>query len=364
LFSMLKPNRSSMLKTLLLALLLATALWGCGKKGPPLPPESNIPAAVSDLRAWPREGTVFFEWSIPTRNVDGSKLQDLLGFKVFRLDRSLISQDCPECPANFRVVAEIDIDYPRGARIDAGRVLWQDSALKPQTEYRYFVLAYSLTRSPSPGSNQVEIFWDEPPSAPEEVRIRSESQALEISWRFTPSQKEEGAGIGFNLYRRAEGERFGFFPLNPEPVKETRFVDGGLQNGKKYFYEVRAVRNFQGTLIESPASAVVEGIPDKKIPPSPPRRLLAVYQEGGIALRWDENPEPDVAGYDVYRRAGDEETFRKMNPGLIREPHFLDPSADPRKSYTYRLKAVDSSGIPKESDFSRDADVSPLPVKP
>ena len=137
-------------------------------------------------------------------------------------------------------------------------------------------------------------------------------------------------------------------------------MDGGSgEREGRYSYEVRAVRNFRGTLIEGPASAVVEGIPEKKIPPSPPRGLLAVYQEGGIALRWDENPEPDIAGYDVYRRAEEEETFRKMNPHLIREPHFLDPSADPRKSYTYRLKAVDSSGIPKESDFSQDADVSP-----
>ena len=129
-------------------------------------------------------------------------------------------------------------------------------------------------------------------------------------------------------------------------------------------YEVRAVRNFQGTLIESPASAVVEGIPDKRVPPSPPRGLVAAFQEGGVALRWDENREPDIAGYEIYRRAEGEDIFSKVNPGLVREPHFLDPSADPKKSYTYRLKAVDSSPTPKESDFSQDADVSPLPAKP
>jgi fibronectin type 3 domain-containing protein len=152
--------------------------------------------------------------------------------------------------------------------------------------------------------------------------------------------------------------------LNPEPVKETRFVDGGLQNGKKYYYEVRAVRTFQGTLIEGPASGVAEGIPEKQIPPSPPSGLLAVFEEGGVALRWDKNPEPDVTGYNIYRRAAGEETFRKINPAPIKELYFLDASADPKTSYTYRLKAVDFSPIPKESDFSQDSDVSPLPVKP
>ncbi len=362
-FSMSKPTRPTMLKTLLLAVVLGTALWGCGKKGPPRPPESNVPAAVSDLRAWPREGEVFFGWTIPTRNVDGSELRDLLGFRVFRLDRPLNSQDCPECPRNFKVVAEIDIDYPRAARIEGGRVLWADPTVRPETEYTYFVRSYNSYKSPSPESNRVRIFWNDPPSAPEDVKVRSENQALEIAWKFPEPKGETPSAAGFNLYRRSEGERFGFQPLNPELIRGTRFVDGGLQNGKKYSYEVRAVRNFRGTMVESPASAVVEGVPNKKLPPSPPRGLFAVPQEGGVALRWKENPEPDIVGYDIYRRAEGEETFRKVNAGLIREPHFLDPSADPGKSYTYRIKAVDSSPIPKESDFSPDADVSPLPTK-
>jgi predicted small lipoprotein YifL len=360
---MTSSHQSRTIETLLWAILLISFFAACGKKGPPLPPESNIPAAVSDLQAWSREGAVFLGWTVPSRNVEGSKIEDLLGFRVFRQDRSLDSS-CPECPANFRPVAEIDMDYPRGARIEGGKVLWQDATIKPRNEYTYFVLTYNFYKAPSPQSNRVKISWDEPPSAPEAVQIRSESQALEITWRFVPSQKEQDSGIGFNLYRRAEGDRFGFFPLNPEPLRETRFVDGGLQNGKKYYYEVRAVRTFQGTLIEGPASGVAEGIPEKQIPPSPPRGLVAVFQEGGAALRWDENPEPDVSGYNIYRRTAGEETFRKINPALIKEPYFLDASADPKTSYTYRLKAVDSSRIPKESDFSQDADVSPLPVKP
>lgn len=328
-----------------------------------MPPESNVPAAVSDLQAWSRDGKVFLGWTVPTRNVEGQKLGDLLGFKVFRQDRFL-EASCPECRANFLPVAEIDIDYPRGARIEGGRVLWQDATVKPRSEYTYFVLGYNFYKTPSPESNRAKIFWDDPPSAPEGVKTRSENQALEIAWKSIPAGREEPPVTGFNLYRRTEGERFGFFPLNPEPLKEKRFLDGGLQNGKKYFYEVRAVRNFHGTLIEGPASAVAEGIPEKQTPPSPPRGLVAVFQEGGVALRWDENPEPDVAGYDVYRRSAGEETFRKINFSLVKQPYYLDAAADPQKSYTYRLKAVDSPFPHRESDFSQDAEVSPIPMKP
>jgi predicted small lipoprotein YifL/fibronectin type 3 domain-containing protein len=359
LFFMSLSNLSSIAKTLLLTLLFFSALAACGKKGDPLPPETRISAPVSDLRAWPREGSVFLGWTIPTRNTDGSGLQDLLGFQVFRLGRPLSAPPCQECPQNFEAVAEIDMDYPRGARIEGGRVLWQDARVKPQNEYTYFVMAYDSYKASSPESNRVKVAWDEPPPPPEEVKVRSDNGALEISWRFSPPKEKGWPAVSFNIYRRPEGGGFGFFPVNPEPIRETRTVDGGLQNGSKYFYEVRSVRNFQGTLLEGPASALVEGIPAKTTPPTPPRGLVAAFQEDGVALRWDENPEPDVAGYDVYRRAEGEESFRKINPAPIKEPYFLDRTAGPQKTYTYRLKAVDSSLSPTESDFSQDAEVFP-----
>jgi len=365
LFFMSSSNLSSVIKTFLLTLLLFSAFTACGKKGDPLPPETKIPAPVSDLRAWPREGSVFLGWTIPTRNTDGSALQDLLGFKVFRLGRPLSAPPCQECPQNFEAVAEIDVDYPRGARIEGGRVLWQDGRIKPRTEYTYFVAAYDSYKSPSPESNRVQVAWDEPPPAPEEVKVRSDNGALEISWKFSPPKEKEWPDVRFNLYRRTEGAGYGFFPVNPEPIRETRTVDGGLRNGSKYFYEVRSVRFFQGTFLEGPASGVAEGIPAKTTPPTPPRGLVAAFQEDGVALRWNENPEPDVAGYDVYRRAEGEESFRKITPSLIKEPYFLDRTADLQKTYTYRLKAVDSFLSPNESDFSQDAEVFPTKeIKP
>jgi fibronectin type 3 domain-containing protein len=288
-------------------------------------------------------------------------LGDLLGFRVFRQSHPLTPSSCPDCPLDFQVVAEIDVEYPREAQVEGGRVLWPDTSLKPQQEYTYFVLAYNSYKCPSPESNRVKIFWDQAPPAPVEVRIKTQDRALEITWEFSlPPGKELAGFAGFNVYRRMERERFGFYPLNPDPIKQARFVDGGLENGRRYGYEVRAVRNFRGTLIEGPASGVVEGIPEKQTPPSPPTGVVGVFQEGGVSLRWDGSPEPDIAGYDVYRREGRMQTFHKINPQLVKEPYFLDRAASPLKSYSYRLKAVDSSG--RESEFSKEAEVFPEPT--
>jgi hypothetical protein len=241
-------------------------------------------------------------------------------------------------------------------------MLWRETPLKPQTEYTYIVRAYSSYKSPSPESNPVTIFWDDPPIAPAKVTVRSEDKALEISWEFTPrlvTGREAVDFSGFNLYRRVEGELFGFFPLNPEPIKENRFQDAVLENGKRYYYQVRAVRNFRGTLIEGPSSAVGGGIPEKLTPPSPPTGLVAAIQKEGIALRWNPNPEPDIAGYNLYRREKGESAFTKINPQLITEQYCLDKEADPHKTYFYRLKAVDTSPARNESEFSKEVEVSP-----
>ena len=355
----LDPGKRIVLSLLLLLPLLS---WSCGKKGPPVPPETLVPAPVSDLRAWGREGTVTLQWTLPKRTVQGLPLEDLSAFGVFRRALPIASSDCPTCPLDFKPVAMIDLHYPKEATIEGGRVIWEDSALKAQTEYTYFVVGYNSDRLPGPESNRLTLFWDIPPPAPSQLRIRSENRALALSWEFSPPLVEGRAMAGpfsFNLYRQAGGEPFRVFPLNPEPILETRFLDSGLENGKEYTYQVRAVRDFRGTRIEGPPSIAATGIPQKKAPPSPPTGIVATIQQQGVELRWEENPEPDILGYDVYRRQKGETEFIKMNPQPVTAPFFLDESASPGKTYVYRLKAIDSSPSRNESEFSKEIEVAP-----
>ncbi len=346
----------------ILFIFLVLPFTGCGKKGSPVAPEAHFPAPVTDLKAWPKEASVFLGWTIPNKNTDESKLEDLLGFRVFRESRPL-KGSCYDCPFQFQIVAEIDIDYPRGARVEGGRVLWQDMAIQPQHEYNYYVLAYSSYLVPSPRSNLVKVFWDEPPPAPGNVKIRSDHRALEITWEFSPpAGRQAFEPAGFNVYRRTEGGRYGFDPLNPSPLKEKRVLDMGLENGRKYFYQVSAVENFRGTLIEGPASAEASGVPEKQALPLPPSGLFAVFQEGGIALRWDESREADVAGYNVYRREEGETSFRKINPQPVKEAYFLDAAAAVKKAYDYYVTSVDV--YQKESEPSRGAEIPPEPPAP
>ncbi len=345
-----------------LLFLLPFFLGGCGIKAPPVAPESTIPAPVSDLRAWVRDGKILLQWKVPDKNLDGSRLTDLVGFKVFRQARPLAGPPCDSCPLAFELAAEIDMDFPKAAWVEKGVVFWQETSARPQNEYTYFVEVYNRYRSASPESNRVKIFWDDPPAAPAKVSLRKEDRALEITWEPVSLLINGRQGVDFrgcNIYRRSEGEAFGLTPLNAEPVLERRYWDRQVELGKPYSYAVRAVRDFRGTLIEGPSSEWVQGVPEKLLLPSIPTGLVAVWQPGGVALRWDSNPEPDIAGYNLYRRDKEEKDFGRIYPRLITENYFLDGSADPQHTYLYRLQAVDSSPSGKASDFSMEVEVPP-----
>lgn len=329
-------------------------------------PESSVPEGVTDLRAWAKEEGVFLSWTFPSRNKDGTRLNDLQGFRVLRRASPLGSETCPDCPLKFEPVSEIDLKFPKEVRVEGRRVWWQDLRLMAQTEYTYAVIAYNRYQTPGPESNRVKISFDSPPAAVANVSVKSEDRFVEISWDIVPRLKS-GESLsdlaGFNIYRKSKGEDFGFLPVNPQPVPQSPYRDSGLENGKPYEYVVRALRNFKGTLIEGPPSPVVIGIPGKILPPSQPTGLIGVIRrEGdkrGVELRWNRNPEPDVAGYDLYRQEKGKDASVKVNPQVITEPYFFDTTADPEKTYMYRLKAIDNSLRRNQSEFSREAEVGP-----
>jgi len=349
-----------------LLLILGAVIGGCGKKALPVAPESSVPEGVTDLRAWVKEEGAFISWTFPSRNKDGTRLNDLQGFRVLRRANPLGPVSCPDCPLKFERMAEIDLKFPREARVEGRRVWWHDPGLKVQTEYTYVVIAYNRYQTPGPESNRVKISFDPPPAEVANVKIKPEDRSLEISWDFVPRLKS-GENLsdpsGFNIYRKNKGEDFGFLPVNPEPVSQSPYRDGGLENGKQYEYVVRALRDFKGTLIEGPASPVVIGVPEKTLPPSQPTGLIGVIRrEGdkrGVELRWNRNPEPDVAGYDLYRQETGADAPVKVNPQIITESYFFDTTADLEKTYIYRLKAIDNSLRRNQSEFSLEAEVGP-----
>jgi len=64
--------------------LVALNLGGCGKYGPPVPPEALSPAAVSELAASADATSVSLSWKAPKSDLRSKELRSLDGYSVVR----------------------------------------------------------------------------------------------------------------------------------------------------------------------------------------------------------------------------------------------------------------------------------------
>lgn len=232
--------------------LLLLSIASCGLKLSPVAPESVAPEPVKNLHAVSRDGKLLIRFTKPSKNVDGSRLDDLAGFKVMRRvaeDR----QGCKTCPDKFPVVYYIDVAYPLGVLVEGDRVVYTDGNVNAGVKYEYKVVAYNKEGYEGPESRRVAFLWAQPPLKPLNLNGKAGDKVVDILW--SPSEiLPNGSLAGYNIYRREEGKKYPIDPLNLKPLRETKFSDFGLKNDKVYHYTVRALREANESLIEGPSA--------------------------------------------------------------------------------------------------------------
>jgi fibronectin type 3 domain-containing protein len=121
-----------------------------------------------------------------------------------------------------------------------------------------------------------------------------------------------------------------------------------------YFYTLRAIRQVRETAVESEASAEVAVNTTDHIPPGVPTGLVAVPTTTGMVLKWDENQEEDLAGYNLYRRTTAESRPAKLNDAPIVRGGYTDTAVVKNSTYAYTVTAVDDATVPNESKPSEE----------
>jgi fibronectin type 3 domain-containing protein len=338
--------RSNRVKILLLAMLTLTS--ACAKKALPVPWESIVPMRIVDLKAVPREGRLLLEWKTPKENTDKTPLTDLVSFQILRSEGVLVGEECRGCGGKPKVVYEMKL--AKGDFIPSKRMALFFEDQEPRRVYVYQVVSINKRGYPSSPSNPVTVYWDHPPASPTMVSAERGDKKVDLSW-----EPVEGA-TGYNVYRRLEGEEeFPLNPLNREPLKVAQFTDLTVQNDIKYFYSVRAVRRVVKTDVEGKGSPGLAVTPIKLTPPSAPVELVAIPIKEGIELHWRRNPEPDILGYNVYRRKAGEKEFQRLNESPLPKDTYLDTSVVLQQEYEYALTAVDNS--PRRNESARSEEV-------
>jgi hypothetical protein len=346
-------ERLSQRVSIKLALLLCVSLGlaACGKVGDPLPPVPKAPLIVNELNAIQRGTSIVLTFPL-TRTPRSSRLAQI---SIYRL---IEPADAPLglSPESFDSRSTIIYQMP-GDAISAGTsvISYEDPiALIQQgpSRLRYAVRLVTRNGVAADLSNYAVIT---PVTAiakpPANVRAAVTQNDISVTWS-APAANELGDAAanvaGYNIYRKSDS---GLVKLNPQPLAETTYSDRTFAFGTRYEYLVRALSLLPGetlaTAIESNDSETAGVVPKDTFPPVAPESIKIASINGIVSMFWPSNPEPDLAGYLLYRSEDGNappERWLKLTPRVHTPTTFRDEKVIVGKTYYYQISAIDSSG--------------------
>jgi len=216
-------------------------------------------------------------------------------------------------------------------------------------------------------SNKVRVSLARTLPSPQDFAAKVSAQGVVLTWIAELSRNTEGIHYVYRVYRRTEGGKqqlqVGELPAGEQ--QRMTLTDSNIEWEKTYSYHAEAV-----TIIDQP-EALVEGDDTAEVkvfahdvfPPEVPAGLQAVFSGPGqtpfIDLIWAPVTDADLAGYNVYRREGNDAPVR-VNAELVKVPAYRDDKVRSEKTYSYSVSSVDVRG--NESAPSAEATES-VPAK-
>jgi len=378
--------------------LIASAVAGCGRKGPPLAPVVHVPEAVGAVSVRRLGDDVLVTVRLPTRNVDGSTPVDLTRIELYGLTASttptpagvleggtlvatwtpdtgdqvegaagvpdeITLRDVLEADQLAAAAAEVPPEPPEIAEVQEvpevpqvpdgdGATSGQQAAAEAEPPSRYYlVVPFGDRGRAGPQGRVVAVSLEDLPVPPTAVGATYDERSVTVTW--TPAVVA-GEPVRYDVYRQEDVPAAPAVvtrpaPRNPAPVSGPPFTEPLALDGARHCYEVRSVRG-EGASVAvgrpSPAACVTAV---DRFPPAAPSGLNAIELQGAIDLTWAASPEPDLAGYVVLRGEAGDATLTALTAEPITETRYLDRAVRPGVRYTYAVKAVDTQPQPNES---------------
>jgi hypothetical protein len=338
-----------------LPLLMVAAIAGCGKKGPPVAPETREPRAPDSLSATVGPDGIAVAWTNPRTRADNSRLRDLTTVRLYRSADDGRAEPKPAIRSGDRVsgydlLGTIDLARPLPATLDGRQVRLVDRKdLIDGRRYTYVVLATDSRGRTSPPSPRRSVVYIVAPEPPGPLSGEGGEREARLAWE-PPRRLQDGRPLtGALTYEvlRAVSPDAPPVPVTAAPIADPRYTDAGLENEQTYHYAVRAIRADAGGIAQSDLSPPIAVTPRDMTPPSPPTGLVVLPSAGTARLAWQASPEPDVAGYVIYREGA---TGGVVRVGSVPAPAtvFVDRNV-PSGPYRYSVSTIDRASQPNES---------------
>ena len=333
----------------------------CGAPAEPQPRHPVIPVAVTDLAARQRGDGGLLTFTPASKDVEGERLASPPSIEILRGFAPAGAQTPPSGSLRivYTVAGQVLDTYLAGDRVEFQDPIKPEEIAQNAGERMFYVVRGRVSkRGASQDSNAASFLVRPAPTPIAEVRATVVEAGVELSWE-PPTTVSGGAPLsslgGYRIYRAEAGSGVPGAPEHRPPElsgvsPSPNYLDAQIEWGKTYVYTVRSVAQYGAEAVESGESRAVEVTPKDIFPPAPPLELVAVYvpaagaTPAAVELSWAISPEPDAAGYNVYRVGEGQEKPQRVTPAQLPTPAFRDTPVVPGAEYIYAVTAVDRAG--------------------
>jgi fibronectin type 3 domain-containing protein len=213
---------------------------------------------------------------------------------------------------------------------------YNDNTVVSGTTYYYVVRAVDAIPNESGNSNQASAMSIDttPPAAPTGLVATAGVSTVSLDW----NNNTESDLAGYYVYRSTTSGGT-YARLNGTLLSSSNYTDNSVTNGTTYYYIVTAADHSSN---ESGNSGDASATPYADItPPAAPTGLSAIAGNHTVSLDWNDNSEPDMNGYNVYRSTTSGSGYARLNGAIVTGSNYIDNSASNGMTYYYVVRAVD-----------------------
>lgn len=336
----------------LVLVVTAGAVVGCGKKGDPQAPLRPVPSGVTSFAAERVGGAVTLRFNVPAGNREPGtpSATERVDVYALTLAASAPAPSVEQLTVASNVVKAIPIRREGGAgQTDSPMagpgemVTYADTVSLPSDGgpfVRYYAAAGWAGRRRGAVSPILAVPIGAGPLPPTTVTSRHDESTVTLSWQAS------GAGQRFVVDLAGPGEQR--TRLTAEPVAAAEF-SLPVRFGAEQCFVVRTVEVVGAvTLIGDPTAASCI-TPADRFPPAPPSELRGFPGDTSNELTWTASPSSDVAGYIVLRGEGTSDTLQRLTAAPVTATQYRDETVRSGVAYTYVVLAIDRATPPNES---------------
>ncbi|OFX82837.1 MAG: hypothetical protein A2W99_14340 [Bacteroidetes bacterium GWF2_33_16] len=225
-------------------------------------------------------------------------------------------------------------------------IFFTDDSLKIEESYSYEISGIDYFGRESKLSPKITFTIKDisPPPPPDKLITEVVGKNVRLYWE----NKNVPDLAGYYIYKTSMNDT-AFKRINNTPIgKEYHTYTDSVKDIGVHNYKVSTIDESGNESFSEIYPAVINDI----FPPAKPKLLIASADTGVIILSWQENTEPDLLGYYVYRTIdSDSKNYSLLNADPIKENRFINYlPREVKNNFLYRVIAIDSAY--NKSDYS------------